>query len=125
MTKQEQDAIDYYIDMCYKSVNECLQSTKPFIELPGVETCVWLCTIFLEKCKTFRIHYKNNSGSKLKSLDVCINACQVCLNHCAKHGNAELKESIKACWLWIKECEAVLRGKSVDLQQSVLSASLA
>ena len=125
MIKSEQDVIDYYIEMCYKSVNEFIESANTYLNLPGVETGVWLCKVFIEKCKSFRIHNKNASESKLKSLDVCINACDVCMNHCTKYGIEELKTYIKSCWLWVKECEMVLKGSTANLLQRTSSICLA
>ncbi len=115
MIKAEQDIIDYYIEKCFKSVNECIDCAKQNIELPGIETCFWLCTIFIEKCKQFRFHYKNNSGNKIKSLDVCINACKVCMNQCIIAANDNCKEFIQACWMWMKECENILKDSDSNL----------
>lgn len=125
MIKTEQDIIDYYIEMCYQSVNECIECAKQNIDLPGTETCIWLCTIFIEKCKQFRFHYKNNSGNKIKSLEVCMNACKVCMNQCSIAANESCKELIQACWMWMKECENILKDSTGNLANQSANNCLA
>lgn len=109
MIEIKKNVIDYYLEMCYNFAVECINCAKEFIGKPGIETCIWLCTIFVEKCHQFSIHYKNNTESKIRSLDICLNACRVCLNQCLKHANEACKKCIEACWLCMKECELILK----------------
>jgi hypothetical protein len=77
------------------------------IHMPKDHPCVLCCYDCEHICDFALTTDLNNSFLKCSLLDLCINACNLCILECSKHMKHHdvCKECVAACKECIKECQ--------------------